>query len=99
MVATTEPTRPSGEPPFWTPGTHIQWRYRRDADGGCRRKDEDELAEAVLQARFTPDEAEQIEDDATQVERILDAWGSPFCDGWETFRPDPSWTFPQPALA
>lgn len=24
------------------------------------------------------------------IERI-EAWASPFCDGWESWRPDPSW--------
>ena len=31
-----------------------------------------------------------------EVEGVIRAWGSPFCDGWETFTPDPGW--PVPAL-
>jgi predicted RNA-binding protein associated with RNAse of E/G family len=60
-----------------------------------RRKDVDELAEAVRQGRYTAEEAARIEADAAEVEAVVEAWGSPFCDGWETFRPDPSWPVPE----
>ena len=63
-------------------------------DRSCRRKDEDELAEAVRQGRFTADEAAQFEADAGAAECLVEEWSSPFCDGWEGFRPDPSWRLP-----
>jgi predicted RNA-binding protein associated with RNAse of E/G family len=66
-----------------------------ESDRRCLRKDVDELAEAVRQGRYTADEAARIEAAAAEVEAVVDAWGSPFCDGWETFRPDPSWPVPE----
>lgn len=65
-----------------------------DPDGKHRRKDEDELVEAVRQGRYTPEQAAAIERDADAVEAIIDEWGSPFCDGWEAWRPDPTWPIP-----
>lgn len=58
------------------------------------RKDEDELALAVMQGVFDATAAAAIEADAADVEEIAGAWGSPFCDGWERFRPDPAWPVP-----
>jgi len=29
-----------------------------------------------------------------EAESLVEAWGSPFCDGWDTFRPNPSWPMP-----
>ena len=55
------------------------------------RKDEDELVEAVRQGRDSPTEAERITKIAAEVEALIDAWASPFRDGWEKFTPDPSW--------
>jgi hypothetical protein len=65
-----------------------------EPDRSHRRKDEHELAEAVRQGRYTPEQASRIEAAAAQVEAVVDAWGSPFCDGWEHFRPDPAWRLP-----
>lgn len=59
------------------------------------RKDEDELVLAVEQGRYSPDEAARITAMAAEVEAVIRAWGPPFCDGWETFRPNPSWPVPQ----
>ncbi|UUZ57999.1 DUF402 domain-containing protein [Nocardioides sp. B-3] len=58
------------------------------------RKHEDELEIAVEQGRYTRAEADSFPADAAVVETVIDAWGSPFCDGWETFRPDPALTTP-----
>ena len=65
-----------------------------EPDRTHRRKDVDELAEAVRQGRYTSEQAARIEAAATEVEGVVAAWGTPFCDGWETFRPDPSWPVP-----
>lgn len=66
-----------------------------DPDGSVVRKDEDELALAVAQGVFTGSEAGAIQRSARAVEQLVADWGSPFCDGWETFRPDPEWTVPR----
>ncbi len=52
------------------------------------RKDEDELVLAVEQGVFTPAFAAAIAADCADVEAVVAAWGPPFCDGWERFRPD-----------
>lgn len=68
-----------------------------EPDRTIERKDEDELVLAVEQGRYTESEAEAITAVADEVESVVRAWESPFCDGWETFRPDPAW--PVPTLA
>jgi len=57
-------------------------------------KDEDELKAAVLGRHFTDEEAEQIRADARTAAAVVAQWGSPFCDGWESWRPDPAWPVP-----
>lgn len=59
-----------------------------------RRKDEDELVLAVAQGVFDATVAAAIEADAGAVESLIADWRPPFCDGWETFRPDPAWPIP-----
>ena len=61
-------------------------------DRNVARKDEDELAAAVVAGRFTAAEAADIEADAAAVEDVVRRWESPFCDGWA---PDPMWSRPQ----
>ncbi len=63
-------------------------------DRARSRKDEDELRLAVQQGRYNRDEAELITTVAAQAEKVIDDWGPPFCDGWESFTPDPSWPVP-----
>lgn len=65
-----------------------------EPDRSCSRKDEDELVLAVEQGRYNREEAELITTVAEQVEKVIADWGSPFCDGWEDFRPDPDWPVP-----
>jgi len=50
---------------------------------------------AVEQGRYRPEEADGIRAIATEIENVIRAWGPPFCDGWESFKPDPSWPIPQ----
>ena len=64
-------------------------------DRVAHRKDEDELAFAVERGRLTQHDADRILAVCAEVEAIVAAWRSPFCDGWETFRPDPSWPVPR----
>lgn len=59
-------------------------------------KDEDELEAAVAAGRYSAEDAELFGGDARAVEAIVVMWGSPFCDGWERWKSDPSW--PVPAL-
>lgn len=59
------------------------------------RKDEDELAAAVEAGRFTTQQAAQFEEDARLVEMLVAQRGAPFSDGWEDWRPDPSWPRPE----
>jgi hypothetical protein len=65
-----------------------------EPDRTVQRKDEHELVLAVEQGRYAQAEAEAITADAGRAEEVIAAWGSPFCDGWECFRPDPAWPVP-----
>lgn len=65
-----------------------------DPGGAWRRKDEDELVLAVEQGRYSPAEAERLHRDLEDAEAVVRAWGSPFRDGWDSFRPDPAWPLP-----
>lgn len=65
-----------------------------EPDRSFERKDEDELLLAVEQGRYTQAEAAAITAVANEIEDVVRAWGSPFCDGWESFVPDPSWPVP-----
>ncbi|MGA9749678.1 MAG: DUF402 domain-containing protein [Nocardioides sp.] len=58
-------------------------------------KDEHELVAAVEQGRYSQEEADRFHADARKIVELVAAWGSPFCDDWDTFRPDPAWTLPQ----
>jgi hypothetical protein len=64
-------------------------------DRQVERKDEDELAAAVAAGRFTAEDADRYRDDARAVKDVVRRWGSPFRDGWEHWRPDPSWELPR----
>ena len=66
-----------------------------DADRSVRWKDEDELEAAVVAGRFTAEQAAAFRNDAREVEACVAAWGLPFRDGWEHWRPDPSWPVPE----
>ncbi|MFC5176036.1 DUF402 domain-containing protein [Nocardioides taihuensis] len=67
-----------------------------EPDRTVARKDEDELALAVEQGRYTEAEAERLTAVAAEIEAVVAAWGPPFCDGWDRFEPDPSWEVPGP---
>ena len=60
----------------------------------CHRKDEDELAAAVTQGRYSSEDAAAVARNADSAEAVVASWQSPFSDGWEDWRPDPSWTMP-----
>ena len=65
-----------------------------EPDRTIARKDEDELVLAVVQGQYDAATAAAIEAEAAVVEAIVADWGSPFCDGWEHFRPNPDWPIP-----
>jgi hypothetical protein len=58
-------------------------------------KDEDELEGAVAAGRFTQAEAERITADGHAAVREIEAWTSPFADGWKDWRPDPHLRLPE----
>jgi hypothetical protein len=63
-------------------------------DRRVTRKDEDEFAAAVEAGRFGAEVAVSIQEAADDVVRRVAAWESPFCDGWERWRPHPDWPLP-----
>ena len=65
------------------------------ADRTIEWKDEDELEGAVAGGRFTAEEAERIVGDARAAVREIEAWTSPFADGWKDWRPDPHLRLPE----
>lgn len=64
-------------------------------NGQHARKDEDELEIALGAGWYDQQEVEWILRAASELEAVIDAWGPPFCDGWENFQPDPSWPVPE----
>lgn len=65
-----------------------------DPDRTVTLKDEDELVLAVEQGVFGQAEVLAFEAYARSVVALVADWGSPFCDGWEHFRPGPDWPIP-----
>ncbi len=80
------------------PGTVLSRDYTLDVvvtpDRRRHRKDEDELEIARRAGRYSDREVEWILGVASDLEAVIDRWGPPFCDGWETFVPDPAWPLP-----
>lgn len=66
-----------------------------DPDLSWRWKDEQELADAVRLGLFTPEHADATRAEGERVIAQLEARQSPFCDGWERWRPDPAWPTPE----
>ena len=65
-----------------------------DPDLTWRWKDEDELAEAVELGLMTEGDASEVRREGERAIERLEARRSPFCDGWETWRPDPASPLP-----
>lgn len=66
-----------------------------EPDLSWRWKDEEELAEAVGLGLVTPRAADAIRAEGERVIAQLEARRSPFCDGWEHWRPNPAWPIPK----
>jgi predicted RNA-binding protein associated with RNAse of E/G family len=59
-----------------------------------RWKDEDELNEAVQAGLLTHDQARDVYEAGDHVIELVQMQGSPFSDGWEQWKPHPSWRIP-----
>jgi len=56
--------------------------------------DEDEFEVAQRLSVISPAEAASVRDEAERAIEAIERWEPPFCDGWETWRPDPAWAIP-----
>ena len=59
-----------------------------------RWKDEDELTEAVQAGLLTNNQAQDVYEAGKQVIELVQRKGPPFSDGWEQWKPNPSWHIP-----
>ena len=59
-----------------------------------RWKDEDELHEAVQAGLLTDNQAREVYEVGKQVIGLVQVQGPPFSDGWEQWKPNPSWLIP-----
>lgn len=66
-----------------------------EPDLSWRWKDEAELDEAVSTGLVTPAWADEVRREGERVIERLEARQSPFCDGWESWEPDPVWPVPE----
>jgi uncharacterized protein DUF402 len=57
-------------------------------------KDEDELEAALTAGVLTRELGREIRAEGERVVGLIEAWAPPFCDGWESFEPDPAWSPP-----
>ncbi|MER8033456.1 cytidylyl-2-hydroxypropylphosphonate hydrolase [Streptomyces hydrogenans] len=57
-------------------------------------RDEDEFAQAQRSGLMDAGAAARVEAAGAAAVRLVEEWGTPFRDGWEEWRPDPSWTVP-----
>ncbi|ARF57198.1 DUF402 domain-containing protein [Streptomyces gilvosporeus] len=64
------------------PDRHWEWR------------DEDEFAQAQRDGLVSAAQAAEVRSAGRAAIARIGAWGSPFADGWENWRPDPGWEVP-----
>ncbi|MFE6778077.1 DUF402 domain-containing protein [Streptomyces sp. NPDC057702] len=57
-------------------------------------KDEDEFAQAQRVGLMSPHQAARVRSAGRAVTDLIDSWGAPFREGWEDWRPDPTWPVP-----
>jgi hypothetical protein len=57
-------------------------------------KDEDEFAQAQHAGLMDAAQAERVRAAGRAAVELIGLWGPPFADGWERWRPDPSWQVP-----
>jgi len=65
-----------------------------DPDRRWRWKDENHLAEAVEIELFSQEQAREFRAEGERVIEQIEAWSGPFDEGWEIWRPDPTWPLP-----
>ncbi|MGW3496992.1 cytidylyl-2-hydroxypropylphosphonate hydrolase [Streptomyces sp. NPDC001020] len=57
-------------------------------------RDEDEFAQAQQDGLMDASLADRVREAGRSAVEVIGAWGPPFSDGWQHWRPDPSWTVP-----
>jgi len=57
-------------------------------------RDEDEFAQAQRDGLMDAPLADRVREAGRSALEVISAWGSPFPDGWQHWRPDPSWAVP-----
>ncbi|MEU3913068.1 MULTISPECIES: DUF402 domain-containing protein [unclassified Streptomyces] len=63
-------------------------------DRSWKWRDEDEFAQARRIGLIGAEQARQVEEAGRAALEVVKAWGPPFGDGWENWRPDPAWEVP-----
>ncbi|MER5310230.1 DUF402 domain-containing protein [Streptomyces sp. NPDC002773] len=58
-------------------------------------RDEDEFAQAQRSGLMSPAQAARVREAGQRAVDRITAWGAPFADGWEDWRPDPGWRVPE----
>ncbi len=58
-------------------------------------KDEDELVEAVTLGLISQAQADSTREEGLRAIKRLEAKSPPFHEGWEDWKPDPTWTIPE----
>ena len=58
-------------------------------------KDVEEFEALASRGILSVDQVSAVRAEAAQMVRRIENIGPPFCDGWEHWRPDPSWPIPQ----
>ncbi|MHC3473436.1 cytidylyl-2-hydroxypropylphosphonate hydrolase [Streptomyces sp. 7R007] len=57
-------------------------------------RDEDEFAQAQRDGLMDAELAERVRRAGRSAVEVIRAWGPPFSEGWQHWRPDPSWAVP-----
>ncbi|MGW2932435.1 cytidylyl-2-hydroxypropylphosphonate hydrolase [Streptomyces sp. NPDC001156] len=57
-------------------------------------RDEDEFAQAQRDGLMNPRLAERVREAGLSAVEAIRTWQAPFSDGWQHWRPDPSWSVP-----
>ncbi|MEU6758810.1 DUF402 domain-containing protein [Streptomyces sp. NPDC046685] len=56
--------------------------------------DEDEFAQAQRSGLMDRRQAQDVRAAGRAAVEVIEAWGAPFSDGWQDWRPDPAWPVP-----
>ncbi|MFJ2651048.1 DUF402 domain-containing protein [Streptomyces sp. NPDC087420] len=64
-------------------------------DRTWRWRDEDEFAQAQQDGLMDARQALRVQEAGRAALEVIGAWGTPFRDGWENWRPDPAWQVPE----